>query len=102
MSLVLGPQPRVKPEFGPFIVKELRAYVIGDKGERAGRVGGVNALGRASARIRRAGAPRPACTRTLVCWGRADHGAMRSLGLRLAGRARPRGSPRVTSAGGAA
>lgn len=25
-------QPRVKPEFGPFIVKSLKAYVIGDKG----------------------------------------------------------------------
>lgn len=33
MSLVLAPQPRVRPEFGPFIVKEVRAFVIGDKGE---------------------------------------------------------------------
>ena len=36
MSLVLGPQPRVRPVDGPFLIKALRAYVIGDKATEVG------------------------------------------------------------------
>lgn len=42
MSLVLGPQPRVRPEDGPFLIKELRAYVIGSKEVEEAAGGGAD------------------------------------------------------------
>lgn len=42
MSLVLGPQPRVRPVDGPFVVRALRAYVIGDKATEEAAGGGAD------------------------------------------------------------
>ena len=42
MSFVLGVQPRVKPVNGPFLVKAVRAYVIGDKATEEAAGGGAD------------------------------------------------------------
>ena len=42
MSLVLGMQPRVRPAKSPFIVKEVRAFVIGTKVEEEKAGGGAD------------------------------------------------------------
>ena len=54
MSVTLGPQPRVRPVFGPFIVKEVRAFVIGDKATEEAAGGGADCHSQAHGHVSRA------------------------------------------------